>query len=61
MGNKMYIIFGTWQVRFGQLRKKSQNIQVRFSGSTGGQMGQVAPNQQVNIHFSMERVMRIMN
>jgi hypothetical protein len=37
------------------LQKKYQN---RFSGSTG-QMGQVAPNQQAIIHFSMERGIRI--
>jgi hypothetical protein len=34
---------------------------VTFSGSTVGQMGRVALSQWVNIHFSMERGMRIMN
>jgi hypothetical protein len=37
-------------------------IQVGFGGSAGGQKGRaVAPNQQENVQFSMERGIRIMN
>jgi hypothetical protein len=63
----MNMRFGTWkarcieQVHSGQWQKKPQNIsyikwEYRRSDGT-----EVAPNQQVNIHLSMDGGMRIMN
>jgi hypothetical protein len=55
--------FGTWNVRnlyragSEDCGGRSLEIQGRFTGSTGGQ----TLNQQANIHFAMERGMKIMN
>jgi hypothetical protein len=61
----MDIRFGTWNERnlyradlFVTVLKELSEYM--FSGGTRGHMGQVAPNQQANVHFSMESGMRIM-
>jgi hypothetical protein len=41
--------------------ERTIKIQVRFSGVQEVKGTGVAPNQQVNIHFSVERGMRLMN
>jgi hypothetical protein len=41
--------------------KRNINIKVRSSEGTRGQMGQVISNQHMNVYFSMEGGMRIMN
>jgi hypothetical protein len=62
--------FGTWNVRSiyraGSLRAIAEEISkynLRFSGSTGGQMGWRwhRTSRQMNVPFSMEKGMKIMN
>jgi hypothetical protein len=69
---KIYIRFGTWSAR-SLYRAGSLINSVAFSPLANytaerppliGEVSAnflVAPNQQANIHFSMERVMRIIN
>jgi hypothetical protein len=60
----MYMRFGTWNVRSryraGSARAVADEIskyKLHFVGVQGSDGAEVAPNQQVNIHFSMERGM----
>jgi hypothetical protein len=54
--------FGTWNVRSmyraGSLRAVGE---VRFSGNRMSDGMEVALNEQANIHFSMDKEMKIMN
>jgi hypothetical protein len=54
--------FGTWNVRsLITVATKIAKYKLDLVGVQGSDGTGVAPNQQTNIHFSMERGMRIMN
>jgi hypothetical protein len=66
---KMDVRVGTWntsvyigigQVRSGELRKEYQNV-IDFVGVPEVRWDRGDTEQQMNIHLSMERGMRIMN
>jgi hypothetical protein len=55
---KMDMRFGTWNVRSMYRAGSLRAVANEYRRSDGTE---VAPNPQTNIHFSMERGMRIMN